>query len=97
MKPLQLNCTMANTRARKAKSSKKEIMMTIAIILIVIALGICFFVLWALSRLNKYIGRLENQIEEQLDRIDELEDLLSQSNIKNKKVVRKNLIPDEPE
>jgi uncharacterized membrane protein YvbJ len=91
---------MANTRARKAKSSKKEIMMTIAIIaiiLIVIALGICFFVLWALSRLNKYIGRLENQIEEQLDRIDELEDLLSQSNIKNKKVVRKNLIPDEPE
>lgn len=72
-------------------------MVIFATILIILSLSVCTFTLWALSRLNKYIGRLESQIEDQLDRIDELEDLLSQSNLKNKKVIRKNLIPEDQE
>lgn len=69
----------------------------IGIIVVLIAIGISWLTLWAIKKLNQYISRLENQIEEQLDRIDELEDLLIQSNIKNKKIVRKNLIPDNDE
>ncbi len=72
-------------------------MTILAIILTLIAIGICIFVSWAIGKLNKYIAKLENKIETQLDRIDDLEDLLLQSNIKNKKVVRKNLIPDDNE
>lgn len=67
----------------------------IVIILSILTIGLSIFTLWALKRLNQYIGRLENQIENQLDRIDELEDLLIQSNVKTKKIVRKNLIADD--
>ena len=70
-------------------------MIIVAIIICVIAIGVCWFTLWAIGKLNKYIARLEKQISEQLDKTDELEDLLIQSNIKNKKIVRKNLIPDD--
>lgn len=70
-------------------------MIILAIIFGVITIGISVFTLWALKRLNQYIGRLETQIETQLDRIDELEDLLIQSNVKTKKIVRKNLIADD--
>lgn len=70
-------------------------MITLAIIFGILTIGISVFTLWALKRLNQYIGRLENQIENQLDRIDELEDLLIQSNVKTKKIVRKNLISDD--
>lgn len=70
-------------------------MCTFIIILILLSFGISIFALWALSKLNKYISRLENQIENQLDRIDDLEDLLLQSNIKNKKIIRKNIIPED--
>jgi hypothetical protein len=65
------------------------------LILCTVCVGLTFFGLWALRRLNIYIGKLEDQIIEQLDRIDELEDMLSQANIKNKKVVRKQIIPDD--
>lgn len=70
-------------------------MIILGIILIVVSLITTSFLIWALIRLNRYIAGLERQIENQLERIEEVEELLLQANLKNKKVVRKNLIPTE--
>lgn len=67
----------------------------IAIVFTLICIGITIFSLWALGKLNKYIANLENQIELQLDRIDELEDLIRESNIKSKKIIKRNIISED--
>ncbi len=67
----------------------------ILFIICIVCVGLCCLLLWAIRRLNLYITSLENRIEEQLNRIDDFEDMLAQSNIKNKKLVRKNIIPEE--
>ena len=72
-------------------------MTILTIILSLLAILICSLVLWAIGKLNRYIGKLESQIEQQLDRIDEIEELLIQSNIKNKKVIKRNLMPSDDE
>jgi hypothetical protein len=69
----------------------------ISIILSIISLLGTLLVIWAIGRLNKYIATLEQIVEEQISRTDQLEDLLRESNIKQKKVVKKNLIPDDEE
>ena len=73
------------------------ITLIIAIIFTLICIGTTIFGLWALGKLNKYIGVLENQIELQLDRIDELEDLIRESNIKSKKIIKRNIISEDDE
>lgn len=72
-------------------------MIIINLILFLIAILISSFTIWALSKLNKYIAKLEKQIENQIDRVDEVEDLLQQSNIKNKKIIKRNIISDDTE
>lgn len=69
----------------------------IIIVLTLICIGLTIFGLWALGKLNKYIGTLESQIELQLDRIDELEDLIRESNIKSKKIIKRNIISEDDE
>jgi hypothetical protein len=70
-------------------------MIILVIVLSLISILICYLTLWAIGKLNRYIGKLEEQIELQLDRIDEVEELLTQSNIKNKKIVKRNLMPTD--
>ena len=72
-------------------------MIILAVIISFLSVLICSLVIWAIGKLNRYIGKLEIQIESQLDRIDDLEELLIQSNVKNKKVVKRNLMPPDEE
>ena len=70
-------------------------MIVFLIILVVLSVLISSFCIWALGKLNKYIGRLEGVIDNQLDRIDELEDLIQQSNIKSKKIIKREIIKED--
>lgn len=64
------------------------------IVLVVLSLLVSGFCVWALSKLNKYIAKLEGIIDNQLDRIDELEDLIQQSNLKSKKIIKREIIKE---
>ncbi len=70
-------------------------MIVFLIILVVLSILVSSFGIWALGKLNKYIARLESVIDNQLDRIDELEDLIQQSNIKSKKIVKREIIKED--
>lgn len=67
----------------------------ILIILVILSILTSAFCIWALGKLNKYIAKLESIIDNQLDRIDELEDLIQQSNIKSKKIIKREIIKDD--
>lgn len=67
----------------------------ILVILVILSVLVSSFCIWALSKLNKYIAKLENIIDNQLDRIDELEDLIQQSNIKSKKIIKREIIKED--
>lgn len=69
--------------------------MTILIILTVLSVLVSSFCIWAIGKLNKYIAKLESSIDNQLDRIDELEDLIQQSNIKSKKIIKREIIKED--
>lgn len=70
-------------------------MIVFLIILVVLSILVSSFCIWALGKLNKYIARLEGVIDNQLDRIDELEDLIQQSNIKSKKIIKREIIKED--
>lgn len=64
-------------------------------VLALINIGTIFFFVWVGKRLNRYIAQLENLIEEQIERNDQTDNVLLELKLKNKKIIKRNLMPDE--
>ena len=69
----------------------------VVILFILIAAAVVWFVIWAFSKLNKYIASLEKQIDTQIARVDGFEDIIRDAGIQNKKIINKKLIPEDEE